>query len=99
MTKMKPGDAAAYRRLFNFLIKSQSLDYGYQNPLDTPGVICMILAKVPGYLQEIWNRNMQKIRRFQMREPGLIDLTDFIEDEIVVVNISREAVGQYQEKQ
>ena len=28
MTKIKPGDAAAYRRLFNFLIKYQSLEYG-----------------------------------------------------------------------
>ena len=36
-----------------------------------------------------------------MREPGLIDLTNFIEDEMVLVNdplFSREAVGQYEEK-
>ena len=36
-----------------------------------------------------------------MREPGLIDLTNFIEDEMVLVNdplFSREAVGQYGEK-
>ena len=101
MTKIKPGDAAAYRRLFNFLIKCQSLDYGSQNPLDTPDVICIILAKIPGYLQDRWNRNVQKIRKVQMREPGLIDLTNFIEDEMVLVNdplFSREAVGQYEEK-
>ena len=55
MTKIKPGDAAAYRRLFNFLIKCQSLEYGSQNPLDTPDVICMILAKILGYLQDRWN--------------------------------------------
>ena len=101
MTKIKPGDAAAYRRLFNFLIKCQSLEYGSQNPLDTPDVICMILAKIPGYLQDRWNRNAQKMRKVQMREPGLIDLTNFIEDEMVLVNdplFSREAVGQYEEK-
>ena len=36
-----------------------------------------------------------------MREPGLIDLTNFIEDKMVLVNdllFSREAVGQYEEK-
>ena len=101
MTKIKPGDAAAYRRLFNFLIKCQSLEYGSQNPLDTPDVICMISTKIPGYLQDRWNRNVQKIRKVQMRESGLIDLTNFIEDEMVLVNdplFSREAVGQYDEK-
>ena len=35
MTRIKPGDAAAYRRLFNLLIKCQSLQYGNNhNPLD-----------------------------------------------------------------
>ena len=101
MAEIKPGDAAAYRRLFNFLIKCQSLQYGSQNPLDTPDVICMILATILGYLQDRWNRNVQKIRKVQMREPGLIDLKNFIEDEMVLVNdplFSTEAVGQYEEK-
>ena len=52
MTKIKPGDAAAYRRVFNFLIKCQSLEYGNQNPLDTPDVISIFWAKTPGYLQD-----------------------------------------------
>ena len=75
MTKIKSGDAAAYRSLFNFLIKCQSLEYGSQNLLDTPDVIRMILAKVPGYLQNRWNKNGQKIRKTQMRKPGLLELT------------------------
>ena len=98
MTKIKAGDAAAYGKLFNFLIKCQSLEYGSQNPLDAPDVICMILAKTPGYLQYRWNRNVKKIRK---REPGLIVLTIFIEDEMVIVNdplFSREAVVQYELK-
>ena len=44
---------------------------------------------------------MQKIRKAQMREPGLTDLTNFIEDEMVLVDdllFSRETVGQYEEK-
>ena len=78
MTKIKPGDAETYRRLFNFLIKCQRLEYGGQNPLDTPDVICMISAKILGYLQDKWNRNVQKIRKAKMREPVLIDLENFI---------------------
>ena len=72
------------------------LEYGNQNSLETPDVICIILAKIPGYLQDRWNRNVQKIRKVQRREPGLIELTNFIEDEMVIVNVplfSREAVG------
>ena len=66
ITKIRPGDAAAYRRLFNFLIMCQTLEYGTQNPLDTPDVVCMILAKIPEYLQDRWNRNMQKIKKVQI---------------------------------
>ena len=36
-----------------------------------------------------------------MKEPGLIDLTNFFKDEMVVINnplFSRETVGQYEEK-
>ena len=72
------------------------LEYGNQNSLETPDVICIILAKIPGYLQDKWNRNVQKIRKVQRREAGLIELTNFIEDEMVIVNVplfSREAVG------
>ena len=50
MTKIKLGDESAFRRLFNFLIKCQSLQYSNnQNPLDTPDVICMILLKIQGF--------------------------------------------------
>ena len=51
MTKIKPGDAAVFRRLFNFLIKCRSLQYGNnENRLDTADVIFMILSKVPRFL-------------------------------------------------
>ena len=72
MKKIKPGGAAAFRRLFNFLIKCQSLQYSYnQNPLDAPYVICMILSKILGFLQDRWNRHAHKIKTNQAREPGL----------------------------
>ena len=91
MPKIKPGDAAAYRRLFNFKYQS----------LECSNVICIILAKLPGYLQDRWNRNMQKIRKVQMKQPGLNDHKNLIEDEMVLVNdahFSKEAIGQYEEK-
>ena len=47
----------------------------------------MVLAKIPEYLQDRWNRNVQKIRRVQIREPGLTKLTNFIEHEMVLVNV------------
>ena len=61
----------------------------------------MTLSKVPGHLQDRWNRNALRIRRTKTSEPGLLDLTNFIEDEMILVNdplFSREAVGQYDEK-
>ena len=43
MSKIKPGDTIAFRRLFNFLIKCQTMDYGTsKNSLDSPDVVCMI---------------------------------------------------------
>ena len=44
----------------------------------------MILAKIPEYLQNRSNRNVQKIRRVQIREPGLTELTKY---EMVLVNV------------
>ena len=99
---LKPGDAATYRKLFNFLIKCQAmrLDSKY-NLLDTPEIMCMILAKPPLHLQDRWNRNTLLLRRRDSREPTLIDLTNFVVDEMTLVNdllYSREAVNQYLEK-
>ena len=99
---LKPGDAAAYRKLFNFLIKCQTMRVGSKyNLLDTPEMICMILAKPPLHLQDRWNRNTLLLRRRDSREPTLIDLTNFVVDEMTLVNdllYSREAVSQYLEK-
>ena len=78
------------------------MNYGIsENPLDSPDVIFMILSKVPVHLQDRWNRNALRIRRTETREPGLLDLTNLIEDEMILVNdplFSRQVVGQYDEK-
>ena len=71
-----------------------------KNPLDSPDIIFMILSKVPGHLQDRWNRNALKIRRTETRESGLLDLTNFIEDKMILVNdpLFSRAVGQYDKK-
>ena len=58
MEPLKFEHVPACRRLFNFLNKYQTMGVGSQhNPLDTPEMICMILAKLPLHLQDRWNRN------------------------------------------
>ena len=47
MVPLKAGDATAFRKLFNFLIKCQSIEVdGHYNLLDTPEIICMVLTKI-----------------------------------------------------
>ena len=47
MSKIKPGVATAFRRLLNFLIKWQTINYDTsKNPLDSSDVICMILSRL-----------------------------------------------------
>ena len=48
-TPLKPGDLAAYRKLYNFLIKRDSIMSRQQwNSLDTPDVLCSLVSKLPG---------------------------------------------------
>ena len=56
------------------------------NLLDTSETICMILAKLPLHLQDKWNQNTLLLRRRDSREPTLIDLSNFVEDEMTLVN-------------
>ena len=71
MSKTKPGDALAFRRLFDLLIKCQTMKYGIsKNLLDSPDIIFMILSKDPGYLQDQCNRNALRIRRAEKRKTG-----------------------------
>ena len=47
---------------------------------------------------ERWNRKVLNIRRCQVREPTLDDMTDFIEEETILLNdplLSREVLLDY----
>ena len=84
MSPIKPGDISAFRKLFNFLIKCQSLSRSNQNnSLATPEIFCMILSKLPVHLQDRWGRNTLKVRRFHSRESQLFDMANFVKDEKV----------------
>ena len=64
MVPLKAGDATAFKILFNFLIKCQTIEAdGHYNPLDTPEIICMVLSKLPVHLQDRWNRNTLQLQR------------------------------------
>ena len=95
------GCKTAFKKLFNFVIKCQTIEAdGHYNPLDTPEIIPMVLSKLKLHLQDIWSRNTLQLRRKYSKEIQLIDLTNFVEDEMTLVNdplYSRDAVSQYVE--
>ena len=100
--QIKPGDATAFRKFYNFLIKCQSIiGESKWNVLDSPDTICMLLAKLPNHMRDGWNREVYSIRSRQSREPELSDLINFIDKETILVNdplFSREAVDYYVDK-
>ena len=56
--------------------------------LDSPDILCMLR----------WNRKVLNIGRCQVREPTLDDMTDFIEEETILMKeskFSREALADY----
>ena len=70
------------------------------NSLDTPEIICLILVKLPLYLQDRWNRNTLLLMRRDSREPTLIDFANLFEDEMTLVNdplYSKKTASQYLE--
>ena len=71
------------------------------NALDSPDILCMLISKLPGGIMERWNRKVLNIRRCQVREPTLNDMTDFIEEETILMNdplFSREVLADYHTK-
>ena len=94
--QIKPGDAEAYRKFHNFLLKCENITQMQTwNVLDTPEIMCMLLSKLSGGTKDKWSRRILIIRRKQGREPELADFIDFVNDENLIVNhpvFSKEAV-------
>ena len=59
---IRSDDAEGYQRFYNFLRKCESITQSAQwNQLDTPDVICMLLAKLPGHTRHKWARHVLSI--------------------------------------
>ena len=64
MAPLTAGDVTAFRKLFNLLIKYQTIEVdGHYNPLDSPEIVCTVLSKLPLHLQDRWNHNTLQLRR------------------------------------
>ena len=78
------------------------MGYGDQfNPLERTEIIYTINSRLPGQLQDRWNRNTLQLRRKYARKLKLIDLANFVEDKMKLWNkslYSRDAISQYIEK-
>ena len=65
---------------------------------ETPDKLCIMISKLPGRIMKRWNRSIPKIRRHQHREPNLKDITEFVEDETILINdplFFSEALGKF----
>ena len=97
--QIKPGDAEAYRKFHNFLLKCENITkLQTWNVLDTPEIMCMLLSKLPCRTRDKWSRRVLLIRRKQGKQPELANFIDFVNDENLIVSdpiFSKEAVEQY----
>ena len=60
-----------------------------------------MVSKLPGGIMERWKRSVLKIGSHQHQEPNLKDITEFVEDETILMNdplFSREALGEFNTK-
>ena len=61
--QIKSGDAAAYQKLQNLLIKYENIGHLWSwNVFDTPDITCMLLSKLPGSARDKWSRTLLTIR-------------------------------------
>ena len=69
--------------------------------INNPDVICILLSKLPTYLQDKWDRKVYKLRHSHEREAELFDLIEMVDEEKILVNdllFSCEAVSLYVHK-
>ena len=84
--QIKPGDAEAYRKFHNVLLKCENTTQMQTwNVLDTPEIMCMLLSKLPHGTREKWSGRVQLIRRKQGKEPELANFIDLVNDENLIV--------------
>ena len=100
--QIKAGDAGAYRRFQNFLVKCENIDHLQSwNLLNTPDIIYMLLSKLPGSVRDKWSRKVLTIQRRGNRVPEMADFIQFVNNETLIGTdpvFSKEAVEQNVEK-
>ena len=58
--QVRQGDAAAYRKFYNFLLKCQILTDGRNwNLFNSPDMLCTLISKLPMSVGDRWNRRVQ----------------------------------------
>ena len=74
-------------KILQLLLKYKSISGSLQwNTMDTPEMLHMLIAKLPGRLIDRWYRNAQAIRKRQLHEPDLEDLITIVEEGRVLMN-------------
>ena len=100
--QIKFEDARAFQKFHTFLLNCRSMSFNQRwNALDSPDILCMLISKLPGGIMERWNRKVLNIRRCQVREPTLNDMTDFIGEETILMNdplLSHKVLADYHTK-
>ena len=100
--QIKPGDAEAYRKFHNFLLKCENIaQLQTWNVLGAPEIMCMLLSKLPGGKRDKRSRRILLIRRRQGKQPELANFIDFVNDENLIVSdpvFCKEGVEQYTDK-
>ena len=99
--QIKYADALAFRTFYRFLIKCQSImkPGPHLQVLNTPEILQILQSKLPGSLQERWNRKAFGFKRDELRAAVFSDFVDLIEEEMRLVNDplhSREALSEVQ---
>ena len=83
---IKPGDSAALKKFYRFLIKCQSITVDITwNALNTPDTLCSLLAKFPCNMKDRWNRLTYNLRRHRERDAEFADPVIFIEEETILI--------------
>ena len=75
-----------------------SFNQRWKNRLDSIDILRMLIFKLRGGIMKRWNRKVLNIIRCQIRGPTLNHVTDFIEEETMLMNdplFSREALADY----
>ena len=65
---------APEERFQNLLVKCENIDHLQSwNVLNRPGIICMLLSKLPGSVRDIWSWKVLMIQKRGNREPETAD--------------------------